>query len=116
MINLNEYDIIQESFTRGTWVDPTYKRLYSTDIRYKPFSSVLKKYNPTSKQNEYYLILLDKMHPDIACNGVKQKDGITKIDIPCWNETNLRYVTSKAKISIEQVDAQDGADIYILDI
>lgn len=115
-MNLNEYDIVNENFNNGTWVDPMYKRLYSTIIKYKPFSSFLKKYNNVTKQNEYYLLMMDNIHPNMQCSGVKRKDGIVKIDIPIWNNTSLINITTKTNVFIEQVDEQDDCDIYYLDI
>lgn len=115
MINFNLYDDAVSNLK--TWIDPQYKRLYSYAITYKPFYTVLTKYNKVDKQTYFYIALLDDVIPNKVCKSVmRTKSGACKIDLtPIWNK--LKIISNETiSINISKEDEDNNVIIYKLDI
>ncbi len=115
MINLNVYDNAIEQ--EKTWIDPQYKRLYSYEIEYKPFYTILTRYNPIDKQTYYYIVMLNDVLPDRVCKSVmRTKSGACKINLSdIWNKLKI-VGNEQFNISISKEDEDSDSIIYKLDI
>lgn len=116
-MNLNAYDILEPSFTEGTWVDPALERLYSTKIKYRTFYTFLKRYDTTIQSNVYYLMLTEDRVPKAKFYPVEKNNNIVKIYLkPIWDATALSSIKEKSYISVELIDKDENGEIYRLDI
>lgn len=117
-MNLNNYDAVEPINNKGSWVNPIYKKLYSTEIEYHPYFSFLKRYNIKLNCTDYYIILSDNPIPNIENRGVvKDKNGKIKINLtPIWNDTNLRLITETTTINIIPTEKTDNGIIYYIDV
>lgn len=118
-MNLNAYDNIKEKIDKTkTWVDIRKKTLLSREIKYRPYVSLLKRYNPKLRVNEYFIALL--LNPPSNRNSSRPiKDNFGRIKIrlgTIWNETNLKELDEDSNINIEFVEQEEDGEIYRLDV
>lgn len=115
MINLSAYDNV--TIVHDTWIDSKYKRLYSKSIPYRPFFTLLKRYNNEDNRTDYYLVLSDEVTPDKVFKGVaKSPKKFLKFDLSTfWKDLDIGNI-GVAEISYERVESADNADIYYLDL
>ena len=114
-INLNEYD--DTTTIDKTWIDPNYKRLYSYEITYKPFYTILSKYNPIDKETYFYIVVTDDVIPNKMCKAVmRTKSNACKIDLlTIWDR--LRIIgNEKFAVSITKEDEDEHMIIYKLNL
>lgn len=117
-MNINAYDIVDKKYSRGTWFDPHYCRIYSTEIEYHPYCTFLKRYDNVNKHTDYFIALSDKDFDNAnTVSIIKDYKGIIKIDAKSIVSTSrlIRY-TEKDFISIEVVDKFDDGIIYALNL
>lgn len=117
-MNLSAYDIINKKYSKGTWFDSDYGRLYSTEIEYHPYCTLLKRYDAVKKINDYFIALSDTDFVDAENVTItKNEKGIVKIDIKSIiNESSLFRVNGRVFISIEEVDRSDEGVIYSINV
>lgn len=117
-MNFSAYDIVNNNFTEGTWVNPNFKRLYSTKITPRRFCILLKKYSPNENAYNYYIALTDEKKDNVkATLVVYTKHKQIKLDIrDIWDCSSLKYIHEKSYINIELVEKSDNGEIYKLDI
>lgn len=117
-MNLSAYDAVEAKYNTGSWINPTYKRLYSKDIEYHPYCVFLKRYNNKLKVMDYFIAMVDDITNHADCHGVvRAKDNTIKIDLsPIWNITSLRNIKERTLISIELKDKSSDGIVYYLDI
>lgn len=117
-MNLNAYDIINKKYSKGTWFDSDYGRLYSTEIEYHPYCTLLKRYDAVKKVNDYFIAVSDNDFVDAeAVTITKNEKGIVKIDVKSIvRESSLFRISGKVFISIEEVDRSNDGVIYSINV
>lgn len=116
MINLNEYDgLIAKS---RSWIDPTYKRLYSEELERKPYFTILTKYNPVENITNYYIVMLDKLNDKYLCDETSvSKTGVVKVPLDkFWNKLPMSNIKTKTEVLVDLVDKDEHTIVYYLDI
>ena len=116
-MNLNAYDdIIEKVDKTKTWVDVKKKTILSREIKYRPYVSLLKRYNIKYRVDEYYIALsLNKPENKTSCKTLKDNYGRVKIRIgQLWNDTSLNKFNKDSNIDIEFVEQQEDGEIYSL--
>lgn len=118
-MNLNAYDNIKEKIDKTkTWIDIRKKLLLSKEIKYRPYISLLKRYNPAHYTYTYFIALLD----DIPTNKdysrtICDSYGRIKINLSSiWNDTYLNELDSNCNIVCNLVECEDDCDVYSIDI
>lgn len=118
-MNLNAYDnIIDKIDKTKTWIDIHKKIIISREIQFRPYISLLKRYDNKTNTTSYFIATLNNP-PD------NHKYKHTKIDnygrlkfslASIWNETCLFQFDKDCNIMISHVESDDDGDIYLLDI
>lgn len=116
-MNLNLYEDVNVDRNK-TWIDPVYKKLYSKEIPYYSVYTILKRFNPTEKRNDFFLVLTNKPDDVHSWYGVTQtRNGIIKINLnTIWNSLPIKDRKSIIGINIECKDSDEDGIIYYLDI
>lgn len=116
MINLNEYDSV--ATVHDTWIDANYRCLYSYNIKYKNFFTILKKYNKINRTYDYYLIFFDNPPDNIVFNKINiRKNGLLKCSlIKFWNSIPITNIQTRQDIIVELKEETDDSIVYYLDI
>ena len=116
-MNLNLYENIDIDRTK-TWVNPTYKKLYSKQIKQCSMFTILKRYNPKEKCNDYFLVVSNKGDNDHRWDAVTiTRSGIVKINLSnYWNLLPFFNKHSEFNVLIEKVEEDEDGIIYYLDI
>lgn len=118
-MNLNAYDEITNKIDkRHTWIDVRKKQILSREIKFRPYYTITKRYNPQTEETNYFIILLDEEPYKRICYKTKVDDyGRIKLNVaPIWFETILSTLNKDVNIHIELSDTADDADVYKLDI
>lgn len=118
-MNLTAYDNIQTDYNEGTWIDPAYKKFYTTNIPYRKYCILLKRFNSNTHNNDYYMALTDiKPNENIIYHlGFNTRRGIFIINFRNnWNNNPLSTIKEKTKINIHLEEKQEDGEIYYLDI
>lgn len=118
-MNLSAYDKVTETVDKQkTWIDTIRYQLISREIKYRPYFTILKRYDSNLKVNDYFVALLDNVIPDRICFKTKKDNyGRIKINLKSiWEESNLLYFKNESNISIEHVEEESDGDIYKLNI
>lgn len=117
-MNLNAYDNVEQKFEEGTWVNPKFKRLYSTELAKRIYFVFLKRYDIENNIYNYYIALLDNIPEDREFHAViHTKHGISKLELKTiWDNCPLKNIKVKSNISIKHIEHTDDGDIYYLDI
>lgn len=117
MINWKLYDEVK--IKNINWIDKKYKRFYSRSIPYKPFYTILKKYNQNNNCTDYYLATIDEPVSGYNWHGAQQKKDFIKYDLSfCWDDVLKSLPMSKQviEVNVELVEEDDVAAIYYIDI
>lgn len=115
MINLSAYDNVK--IEHDTWIDSKYKRFYSKSIPYRPFFTILKRFNPDLNRTEFYLVLMDEHIDGRVCKPVaRSPKGFIKINLGIfWDSLGVGNI-GVAEIEYSTVEVADNAIIYYIDI
>lgn len=116
-MNLNAYDdIIEKVDKTKTWVDIKNKTILSREIKYRPYVSLLKRYNIKSKCYEYYIaLLLNRPLNKTSFRTLKDNYGRVKIRVgQIWAETSLNKLNKDNNIDIKFIEQQEDGEIYRL--
>ena len=108
-MNLNNYDGITEKLDKTkTWVDIRKKLLLSREIKYRPYTCLLKRYN--LKTNTY--------PENRTCKRTILDDyGRFKLSLSdIWKKTYLNELKSNCNIICELVESDEDGDIYSIDV
>lgn len=118
-MNLNAYDNITEKLDKTkTWVDIRKKNIISREIKYRPFTCILKRYNVKTNITSYFIAMLnnpptDRKYKSTVCDDY----GRVKINISSiWKETYLSRLNSNSNIDCELVESDEDGDIYFIDV
>lgn len=118
-MNLNAYDNIKEEIDKTkTWIDVKTKKLLSREIKYRQYYSLLKRFNPKLKINEYFIALIDNPPENKVYRFTFRDDyGRIKLNITSiWNESGLMYYKENVNVNIKLIESDNDGDIYLLDI
>lgn len=117
-MNLSAYDNVEHKFETGTWVNPKFKRLYSTEIKYRKYFVFLQKYNTELETTEYYLALTDELPKNYTYHfSIYTKDKVLKLNLKTvWDDSNFRNITDKSYLNYKLVQEDDNGEVYYLDI
>ena len=102
-----------------SWINVRHRIIFSREIKYRPYFNLSKRYNSTSKEYDYYLIVADYPVDDRRwLNTVRDNYGRVKIRVigAIWCETILSNYKKDTNINITRIDGDDICDIYYLDI
>ena len=80
-MNLNAYDNVNDSATLKTWIDPYYRKLYSREIKFYPFFTMLKRYNDKIKRDEFYLCLSAETDDGHDWRSTAHYNNSVKVDL-----------------------------------
>lgn len=118
MINLNAYDIMESNITTGTWVNPYYRKLYSTELKHFTFYTFMKRYNIKFRRYDYFIVLSNDEIPNAVSRGVTtNKRGNIKLDVSTiWNTTSLAKLRKETIVSVELIDEDEESAVYYIDI
>lgn len=115
-MNFNIFDSI-DGKKKETWVNPRYKRLYSTVIKKYNYYCITKRFNSVTKSNDYYLLLTNETDDNFIWNTVGCKRNITKYSLAnIWNVTKLKKYKSIEEVVLTKVDEDKNSAIYYIDI
>ena len=115
MINLKLYDTIVDE--HKTWISPRYKKLYSKVIKYKPFYTILKRYNALDRCNDFYLVISENLASGYRWFSTIKNSSYIKLDLtPFWKEINKFTTKEDIEINIELDDKDEETEIYKLDM
>lgn len=118
-MNLNAYDNVTEKLDKTkTWVDIKSKTIFSKEIKYRPYISLLKRYDVRINSSFYYLALLDEPPIDRKYKTTFVDEyGRIKFNISSiWKETYLTRLGSNCNICIDLVESEVDGDVYLLDV
>lgn len=117
MVNLNIYDKVGAQCNK-TWIDPTYKCLYSREIPKYTAYTILKRYNSSYRGYDYYLVLSNNPDSNHIWNTVvTTNSGILKFRLTSiWHMLPCRNKTEQFDIPISEVDKDENEVVYYLDI
>ena len=118
-MNLNNYDgIIEKLDKTKTWVDIRKKLLLSREIKYRPYTCLLKRYNLKTNTYSYFIALLDNPPEDRTCKRTILDDyGRFKLSLSdIWKKTYLNELKSNCNIICELVESDEDGDVYSIDV
>ena len=118
-MNLNAYDNVNDKVDKNkSWINIKKKQLLSREINKRKYSTLIKRYDPQTNTNYYYVAITDTPPKDKDFKLLKIDDyGRVKINLSSiWNKTYLEQLESDCNIMIENVDCGDDYDIYLIDV
>lgn len=118
-MNLNAYDNVIEKLDRTkTWVDVRKKNLLSREIVHRPYTCLLKRYDPTTNCTTYFIAMLDSPPVDKKYKSTRRDEyGRIKISLTdIWKDTYLTQLETNSNIVITHVEHEEDGDVYLLDI
>ena len=118
-MNLNNYDCITEKLNKTkTWVDIHKKLLLSREIKYRPYTCLLKRYNIKNNTYSYFIALLDNPQANKICKSTILDDyGRFKLSLSdIWKKTYLNELKSNCNIMCELVESDEDGDVYSIDV
>lgn len=118
-MNLNNYDGITEKLDKTkTWVDIRKKLLLSREIKYRPYTCLLKRYNIKSNTYSYFIAVLDNPSTDRTYKRTILDDyGRFKLSLSdIWKKTYLNELKSNCNIMCELVESDEDGDVYSIDV
>ena len=82
-MNLNNYDCITEKLNKTkTWVDIHKKLLLSREIKYRPYTCLLKRYNIKNNTYSYFIALINNPQANKICKRTILDDyGMFKLSV-----------------------------------
>ena len=118
-MNLNAYDSIVEKIDKTkTWIDIRKKLLLSREIKYRPYTCILKRYDSKTNINSYFIAILDNPPKDKIYKSTTLDDyGRVKISLSkIWKETYLPRLKNNCNIICNLVESDKDGEIYSIDV
>lgn len=116
-MNIIAYDTIKKSINKNkTWISVKYKRIFSREIKYRKYYTLLSKYSLRDKKDNYYLACSDNMFNN-SKTECTQLDNFNRCRFnigAIWNKANLNHIESDFNIDIKLVNKQTDGEIYLL--
>ena len=118
-MNLNNFDIVKANINKKkTWVDCNKKILYSREIKKRQYYIILKKYNPTTNNTDFYIMTFDDICYEIECKPLIQ-DAYNRIKIyinDIWLETNLHVFVGLCTVLVTPLEHTPDHDLYLINL
>ena len=118
-MNLNAYDNVTEKLDKTkTWIDIRKKTIFSREIKYRPYTCLLKRYDVKTGTNIYFIAMLnnpptDRKYKYTVCDDY----GRVKINISSiWKETYLSRLGNNCNIMCNLLENDDDGEIYSIDV
>lgn len=122
-MNLNAYDNVNEKIDKTkTWIDIEKNILYSREIKYRPYYSLMKRYDAKTGVVSFFIAMLDDWQGDKNIYNTRKDDyGRVKISLsPLGGQSSvinyLIHQSISCNIDIEHIEESDDGDVYYLDI
>lgn len=118
-MNLNAYDNVTEKLDKTkTWIDLRKKTIFSREIKHRPYSCLLKRYDAKTNTNSYFIAMLDKPQENKKCKHTTCDDyGRVKINISSiWKETYFTRLENNCNIVCKLVESCDDGEVYSIDV
>ena len=117
-MNLYAYDKVNEPISKsGTWLNTKRQVLYSREIKYEPYTILLKKYNPKTNSTDYYVGMV-KTRPTNFSSSKTIVDDYGRIKIRLDNifrELAGNISATNEKIKLVLVEESDDGEIYLIE-
>ena len=114
-MNFNAYDNVDESIVNKTRIDPYYRKLYSREIKFYPYYTILKRFNAKINKDEYYLALSNETDDGHDWRSTSHYNEGIKISLTeVWNKTPLKSLTSTTYIITDKVQEDNDSVVYRL--
>ena len=118
-MNLNSYDNVTEKLDKTkTWIDLRKKTIFSREIKYRPYTCLLKRYNAKTNTYTYFIAMLNNPSENKKYNITKQDDyARIKVSLTSiWKETYLSRLSNNCNIMCNLVESDDDGEIYSIDV
>ena len=118
-MNLNAYDNVKEELNKHkTWYSPKFRRLYSREIKFRPFYKFLKRWNETIKRNDYFLAISMYNTDNKFYRTERDNYGRLKVNIPkeLIEDSILNSIVEDTNVELKLVDNQVDGEVYQLNI
>lgn len=114
-MNLNAYDNVNDSAILKTWIDPYYKKLYSREMKFYPYYTMLKRYNDKVKRDEYYICLSAETDDGHDWRSTEHYNNSVKVNLSeFWYNSSLKNVAAKTYIIIDKDYEDNNSVVYRL--
>lgn len=118
MSKLQQYDDVGTILDKTkSWINFKTKKLFSREIKFKPFVAIRKRYNTEISDYEYFLIMCDNK-PEIGSSIRCEYDDFGRVKFSIcsiWKEiiTSLSIKDSNDfNINIEYLESDEDSDTY----
>lgn len=118
-MNFNIYDNVDDIINKqGTWINVRNKTLLSREIKYRKYTTLVKRYDNSSNNNSYYIIISDDTIPNKKyCYTKLDNYGRVKVKLnSIWNNTICKNLMQDTNINIDLVEFDDTCEVYNIDI
>lgn len=118
-MNLNAYDNIKEELDKHkTWYSPKFRRSYSREIKFRMFYKFMKRWNETTKRDDYFLAISENNADGGFSITNEDNYGRLKVSVPkeVIEDSILNSMTVDTNFEVKIVDAQPDGEIYQLNI
>lgn len=116
---LNDFETVKAKINkRKTWIDCNKKVLYSREIKKRQYYAILKKYNPTTNNTDFYIMTCDDIQYDIECKTLIQ-DNYKRIKIyinDIWLEANLHVFVGLCSVFVTPLEHTPEHDLYLINL
>lgn len=116
-MNIIAYDIIKKNIDKNkTWISVKYKRIFSKEIKYRKYYTLLSKYSLRDKKDNYYLACSDNIFNN-SKTECTQLDNFNRCRFnigAIWNKSNLKHIETDVNIDVKVVNQQNDGEIYRL--
>ena len=114
-MNLNAYDNVNDSATLKTWIDPYYRKLYSREMKFYPYFTMLKRYNDKIKTDEFYLCLSNETDDGHDWRSTSHYNNSIKVSLSeFWANSRLKDIHTKTYIIIDKDYEDSNSVVYRL--
>lgn len=114
-MNLNAYDNVDDSVVLKTWIDPYYRKLYSREMKFYPYYTMLKRYNNETKYDEYYICLSAELDDNHDWRSTEKYNNSVKCNlIEFWNKTSLKNIHKRTYIIVDKDYEDSNSIVYRL--
>lgn len=114
-MNIFTYD--NPNTNTNTYIDPTYKRIYSTDIKYHKYCSLITRYNKELEKDEYFIACYDQDSPanKFTKLNIRNTGNSVKIDLaPIWANTKFAFLKKTTYLTVDIEEQDDTSIVYKL--
>lgn len=118
-MNLNEFNVVTKAINKQkSWIDCDRKVLYSREIRKRQYYSILKKYNPTNNNTDYYILTFDEPISDVAFKPlIRDNYQRTKIYLnEIWIESNMYLFERMCNVLVTAMERTPDSDLYLINL